>query len=101
MSSTTTTSRQLPCGAEIVDGGVDFRVWAPERATVHVVFVDAAGNALARQVDGRRTEWLFFRSRSMTPRTATSTTFNWTTIRSSIPIRHRTFNRTACTARRR
>jgi maltooligosyltrehalose trehalohydrolase len=49
MSSTTTTARRLPCGAEIVDGGVDFRVWAPERAAVQVVLVDAAGKVLARR----------------------------------------------------
>ena len=29
--------RRLPVGAEIVNGGVQFRVWAPRRRTVHVV----------------------------------------------------------------
>ena len=43
----------------------------------------------------------FFPYAFLTPRTAASTTFNWTTIRSSIPIPRHDFNHTACTALRR
>ena len=32
------TKRRLPIGAEVVDGGVHFRIWAPRRIQVEVVF---------------------------------------------------------------
>ena len=35
-------SRQLPVGAEVTDGGVCFRVWAPRRKRVEVVFAEPA-----------------------------------------------------------
>ena len=35
--------RRLPIGAELVPGGVHFRVWAPERRQVEVVLEGAAG----------------------------------------------------------
>jgi maltooligosyltrehalose trehalohydrolase len=38
-------SRRLPVGAEVVPGGVDFRVWAPLRQRVEVVFEQAAADA--------------------------------------------------------
>src|SRR5205814_1430420 len=54
--------RRLPVGAEIqVDGGVHFRVWAPRRKQVEVVFSDGRGTdgngadsaiALAPEDDG-------------------------------------------------
>src|SRR5947209_2520583 len=31
-------ARRLPVGAEVIPGGVHFRVWAPERKSVDVVF---------------------------------------------------------------
>jgi maltooligosyltrehalose trehalohydrolase len=34
------SSRRLPIGAELVSEGVDFRVWAPKRRDVQVVFED-------------------------------------------------------------
>jgi maltooligosyltrehalose trehalohydrolase len=34
---------RMPVGAEVVDGGVLFRVWAPRRKRMHVVLVDADG----------------------------------------------------------
>jgi len=43
--------RSLPIGAEIVDGGVHFRVWAPRRKTVHVVR-DAQEQELRAERDG-------------------------------------------------
>lgn len=45
----------MPIGAEVVAGGVHFRVWAPERRTVKIVFEgEAAASAieLAREVGG-------------------------------------------------
>ncbi len=43
--------RRYPVGAEITEGGVDFRVWAPSRKRVEVVFEDAA-YALDAEGDG-------------------------------------------------
>ena len=45
------TARRLPLGAEIVDEGVHFRVWAPARRAVSVR-VAGADHALAREPDG-------------------------------------------------
>ena len=101
MSSTTTTSSQLPCGAEIVDGGVDFRVWYAERAAVHVVLVDAAGNAPARRTMDEEPNGFFSILCSGMLRMAASTTFNWTMIQNSIRDPVDDFNHTACTALRR
>ena len=39
-------SRRFPVGAEILSGGVHFRVWAPVRKTVEVVFDDGTAVAL-------------------------------------------------------
>jgi maltooligosyltrehalose trehalohydrolase len=36
-AATTPVTRRLPVGAEVVDGGVHFRVWAPRRKSVEVV----------------------------------------------------------------
>src|SRR5206468_10478405 len=36
-SASSEMQRRFPIGAELVDGGVDFRVWAPARRTVDVV----------------------------------------------------------------
>lgn len=46
--------RSMPVGAEVVPEGVHFRVWAPERRTVEVVFerVEPAAVELAREVGG-------------------------------------------------
>jgi maltooligosyltrehalose trehalohydrolase len=46
-------SRRLPVGAEVVDGGVHFRVWAPRAHLVEVV-LDPGGSAvsLAAEADG-------------------------------------------------
>lgn len=45
----------MPIGAEIVPGGVHFRVWAPERRTVEIVFDDESASTaveLVREVGG-------------------------------------------------
>jgi len=58
VTTRTKSVRRLAVGAEPVPGrGVHFRVWAPERATVAVVFEDAAGREspglrLAREPGG-------------------------------------------------
>ena len=36
--------RRLPIGAELTSGGVHFRVWAPRRRDVQVVFEDGGEN---------------------------------------------------------
>jgi maltooligosyltrehalose trehalohydrolase len=41
--------RRLPVGAEVVSGGVDFRVWAAASKTVEVVF--DAGETVPLQAD--------------------------------------------------
>jgi maltooligosyltrehalose trehalohydrolase len=43
--------RRFPIGAEVIAGGVDFRVWAPRRRSVHVVIGDDE-HALERESDG-------------------------------------------------
>jgi maltooligosyltrehalose trehalohydrolase len=44
--SVTKLSRRLPVGAEALPGGgVHFRVWAPKRARVEVLFEGDAGSA--------------------------------------------------------
>src|SRR6476469_3462234 len=43
--------RRLKIGAELVSGGVSFRVWAPARARVAVV-IDQAETQLDRESDG-------------------------------------------------
>jgi maltooligosyltrehalose trehalohydrolase len=50
MASQSTTRRRA-VGAEIVDGGGDFRVWAPDRKKVSVVIDDRA-TPLDREADG-------------------------------------------------
>ena len=40
-----TTLRRLPVGAEVVPGGTEFRVWAPRRRAVEVVFERGAGES--------------------------------------------------------
>jgi maltooligosyltrehalose trehalohydrolase len=45
--------RRLPVGAEIVDGGVHFRVWAPRARSVEVVTgPGGAGTPMSRQANG-------------------------------------------------
>jgi maltooligosyltrehalose trehalohydrolase len=44
-------TRKRAIGAEIIDGGVDFRVWAPDRKEVSVVIDDRA-RPLDREADG-------------------------------------------------
>jgi maltooligosyltrehalose trehalohydrolase len=45
--------RRLPVGAEVIDaGGVDFRVWAPRRRNVHVVFEDGELPPLQLSAEG-------------------------------------------------
>ena len=51
MARAVTGTRKRAVGAELVDGGVDFRVWAPDRKTVSVV-IDNRGFALDRETDG-------------------------------------------------
>jgi len=46
-----TVQRRLPAGAEVVEGGVCFRVWAPDRANVDVV-IDTVAFPLAAEGDG-------------------------------------------------
>jgi len=48
---TATRKRRLPIGAEVVDGGVHVRVWAPKRQRVDVMIGDTA-HALERDADG-------------------------------------------------
>ncbi|OWW02402.1 malto-oligosyltrehalose trehalohydrolase [Rhizobium sp. R72] len=47
-----TRSRRYPIGAELVDGGVSFRVWAPSRARVHVVIDGAEEHELQSEPKG-------------------------------------------------
>jgi maltooligosyltrehalose trehalohydrolase len=47
-----TPSRRLPIGAELVDGGVHIRVWAPAVASVDVVLADGVVGALTSEPDG-------------------------------------------------
>ncbi len=48
-----TMDRRLPVGAEVAGGGVHFRVWAPQRRRIEVVFEGGpAGVALAPEGDG-------------------------------------------------
>jgi maltooligosyltrehalose trehalohydrolase len=46
-----TQTRKRPIGAEIIDGGVDFRVWAPDRKNVSVV-IEGQATPLDREEDG-------------------------------------------------
>jgi maltooligosyltrehalose trehalohydrolase len=46
-----TVARRLPIGAEVVPGGVHFRVWAPKRHRVEVVH-DGGSPVLEREEDG-------------------------------------------------
>jgi maltooligosyltrehalose trehalohydrolase len=45
------TTRRFPVGAELVEGGVDFRVWAPARQSVRAVIGDNE-HPLEREPDG-------------------------------------------------
>jgi maltooligosyltrehalose trehalohydrolase len=40
--------RAIPIGAEVVAGGVSFRVWAPRRRRIQVILVDEQGDERAR-----------------------------------------------------
>ena len=51
LASTVTKTRKRAVGAELVDGGVDFRVWAPDRDAVSVVIANGDVQ-LEREVDG-------------------------------------------------
>jgi maltooligosyltrehalose trehalohydrolase len=44
----TNDRRWLPVGAEVVAGGVSFRLWAPRRRRIQVVLVDEQGDERAR-----------------------------------------------------
>ena len=44
--------RRLPVGAEVAPGGVHFRVWAPRRRTVEVVFDGSTAADLDPEADG-------------------------------------------------
>jgi maltooligosyltrehalose trehalohydrolase len=44
--------RRLPVGAEVVPGGVHFRVWAPRRRAVEVVLEGGLGQAAPLEPDG-------------------------------------------------
>jgi len=44
-------SRRRPIGAELIEGGVDFRVWAPDHRKVAVV-IDNSDFPLQREPDG-------------------------------------------------
>lgn len=44
--------RRLPVGAEVVPGGVHFRVWAPRPRKVEVVLADETGLTLTAEGDG-------------------------------------------------
>lgn len=46
-----TPGRRFPVGAELVEGGVSFRVWAPDRQRVHVA-LDGRECPLAAEQDG-------------------------------------------------
>ena len=50
--SRTTVRRRYPHGAERVDGGTSFRVWAPERRSVAVVVEGLGETPLEREDDG-------------------------------------------------
>ncbi|WP_445465807.1 hypothetical protein [Faunimonas sp. B44] len=44
--------RRLPIGAEPMDGGTSFRVWAPARDKVSVIVQGLGDHALAREPSG-------------------------------------------------
>src|SRR5437763_1827297 len=47
------STRRLPIGADVVSGGVHFRVWAPRRKQVEVFLEDGVGVfPLAAEADG-------------------------------------------------
>jgi maltooligosyltrehalose trehalohydrolase len=52
--SSSGSQRRLPAGAELVSGGVEFRVWAPKRSKVEVVFEgdDHAPDPVTLEKDG-------------------------------------------------
>jgi maltooligosyltrehalose trehalohydrolase len=45
-------TRRYPIGAELVEAGVSFRVWAPKRSKVSVVVQGGGEHPLAREADG-------------------------------------------------
>jgi malto-oligosyltrehalose trehalohydrolase len=51
LTKTLTRPRKRAVGAELVDGGVDFRLWAPDRGTVSVV-IGGKAFPLDRETDG-------------------------------------------------
>ncbi len=51
MANQDTRTRRRAVGAEIVEGGVDFRLWAPDRQAVGVV-IDGQAIPLDREADG-------------------------------------------------
>jgi maltooligosyltrehalose trehalohydrolase len=52
-SPSSARGRRLPVGAEVVDGGVHFRVWAPDRRQVDVV-IDGRVTPLTAEAGGNR-----------------------------------------------
>ena len=48
----TVLQRRLPIGAELTEGGVHFRVWAPRRKKVDLVVEGARDMALDREPNG-------------------------------------------------
>ncbi len=55
---TTTRPRCLPVGAEPSDGGVSFRVWAPERKSVAVVLKEGGEHPLQPEDGGYFSGWV-------------------------------------------
>ena len=91
----TNTARRLPIGAEAVaTGGVHFRVWAPRRHRVELVFeAGPSGVELTPEGNG------YFSGEVLSAALGPSTDFGSTTIRRPIPILPRASNRRGRTDR--
>ena len=89
--------RRYPVGAEVTDGGVAFRVWAPKRRHVAVVIEDGGEHAAAWRASRTATSPASCPERRPAPATASGSTAT----RRSIPIRPRASSPRARTGRRR
>jgi maltooligosyltrehalose trehalohydrolase len=48
LNTTTISDRRTLLGGNLLENGAEFRVWAPERKTIHVVLVDPSGRELQK-----------------------------------------------------
>ena len=86
--------RRLPIGAEVVEGGAHFRVWAPKCKAMQVVVEGAGSHAMECEKDGH------FSAFVADVKAGARYRFRTDDSKDLFPTPLRAFNRKVCTGRR-